>query len=110
MAKMGYLHMCRKQILTKDGSTIDLRMDDCGEEVIASCDGQEIGKFKFDENEEGAYQLTWAFLDFLGRRFVHQGIGREILKFHRADRTRRRGAASMLGSASSRAACGKPLV
>ena len=51
--------------------------------TVYSLSGQEIGSMEFSEVEfpQGtALKLVWGYLDKLNGQYLHQGIGRQILK------------------------------
>ena len=72
---------------TKDGRTITIEIDDSGEEInIIDAQGKEIGSIHLtliDCYPDEHFKITWMYLDKQGESYLHQGIGRRALQFHK---------------------------
>jgi hypothetical protein len=69
-----------EQYACKSGKKVLIEIDDSTYTAsVFDTDRRQIGKLEFDERH-GALKLTWAYLDWLGSEYVHQGIGRRCVE------------------------------
>lgn len=81
-----------KDFTTKNNLVVSITIDDDGEEIcVKDKSGSEIGKIRFSREEydddyshHERYKIVWMYLDKQEGTYLHQGIGRECLKFHKS--------------------------
>ena len=79
--------MCSSIFTTKNRGNVVINVDELGEVItVTDPNGGEIGKIELQniEYDDGeCYKITWMYLNKQNGSYLHQGIGRAALKFHK---------------------------
>ena len=67
-----------------NGVEVLISIDDFGDDISVETDtGESIGTFDLRQEDDGSFYLLRMYLDQAGDQYKRQGIGRQLLKFHK---------------------------
>lgn len=81
---MSFEEPFTKDFVSKSEQRVCICIDDFGELIrVKDAEQTEVGRFEMQLADDSYYYLRWMHLDITDPSYVHQGIGRAALQFHK---------------------------